>query len=90
MAFTAAALAAAVMIELAAVEATVVATATATAAVMLVSNATAMLRRGQQSAADNGPDGDDDSGARNAVKIGRPIKLKPKTLIFRRWTQYYS
>jgi hypothetical protein len=29
-------------------------------------------------------------GDRHVVKIGSPIKLKPRTLVFRRITQYYS
>ncbi len=56
-----------------------------TAAVTLVSDAAATLTA-TQSAADGGPVGNND----HAVKIGSPIKLKPKTLVFRRIRRYYS
>jgi len=62
----------------------------------LISDATATLTCSEQSVADSGPDGDDGSAVQSAasnhhaVKMGSPIKLKPKTLVFRRRTRYYN
>ncbi len=71
-------------------EATIVlATAAAAVEAALISDATSALTRGEQSAADGRPDGDDIlHGNRHAVNMGSPIKLKPKTLILRCQTRY--
>ena len=45
----------------------------AATAVTLVANAAATLMRGQQSAADGGPNGNNDSAARHAVKFGSSV-----------------
>jgi hypothetical protein len=64
----------------------VLAMAAAAVEAALISDATATLTRSEQSAADGRPDGTTFCGNRHAVKMGSPIKLKPKPLILRRQT----
>ncbi len=64
--------------------------ATTVAASTLVSEAAAMLAEAQ-TAANGRPDGDDGFAVIAMLsKIRSPIKLKPKTLVFRGLMWYYS
>ncbi len=67
------------------VVASVVASAVLVAVVVAVAVTTA---HGDVGGSDGSGSGS--SGNRHAVKIGSPIKLKPRTLVFRRITRYYS